>query len=172
MGTTNGLGETVRLDLGTGHSAPPMVPYGRTGSGHAGNGSSRERQEIQDASGLTASRQKKALEMVEYAAGHGITVGELEDTLLIGHGQASSALSHLHRAGHVCRIKERRNKQEIYVLPGQVGERKESPYNPRPERKHPKFHSDATVVNAMTMAGLDLDTGTYAKVRKFLEALP
>lgn len=149
-----------------------MIPYGNTGSGHAGNATSRDRQEIQDASGLTGKRQKATLEAVELSAGHGVTSAEMEDMLGVGHGQASSALSHLHRAGHIRRITERRNKQEIYVLPEHVGERKESPYNPRPERKHPKFHSDRTVVEAMKMAGLPLDKDTYDKIRKMLENLP
>ena len=149
-----------------------MIPYGNTGSGHAGNATSRDRQEIQDASGLTGKRQKATLEAVELSAGHGVTSAEMEDMLGVGHGQASSALSHLHRAGHIRRITERRNKQEIYVLPEHVGERKESPYNPRPERKHPKFHSDQTVVEAMKMAGLPLDKDTYDKIRKMLENLP
>jgi ribosomal protein S25 len=149
-----------------------MIPYGKTGSGHAGNGTSRDRQEIQDASGLTGKRQKATLEAVELSAQRGVTAAEMEELLNVGHGQASSALSHLHRAGHIRRIKERRNKQEIYVTPENVGERVESPYNPRPERKHPKFHSDRTVVEAMKMAELPVDEGTYAKVRKMLENLP
>lgn len=149
-----------------------MIPYGTTGSGHAGNDTSRERQASEDARGLTGKRQKATLEAVELAAGHGVTAAEMEDLLQVGHGQASSALSHLHRAGRIRRIKDRRNKQEIYVLPAHVGDRKESPYNPRPERKHPRFHSDATVVNAMKMAGMDLDERTYDKVRLLLENLP
>lgn len=149
-----------------------MIPYGKTGSGHAGNDTSRERQEISDASGLTGKRQKATLDAVELSAGHGVTALEMEQLLNVGHGQASSALSHLHRAGHIRRIKDRRNKQEIYVLPEHVGDRKESPYNPRPERKHPKFHSDRTVLEAMKQADLPLTEPMYAHIRKFLEALP
>jgi ribosomal protein S25 len=148
-----------------------MIPYGNTGSGHAGNGTSQDRQELADASGLTGKRQKATLDAVERSAKHGVTAAEMEELLGVGHGQASSALSHLHRAGHIRRIKDRRNKQEIYVLPEHVGERKESPYNPRPEqRKHPKFHSDRTVLEAMKVAGI-ADT-RYESIRKFLEALP
>lgn len=150
-----------------------MVPYGNTGSGHAGNDTSRDRQEIQDASGLTGRRQKATLEAIELSAKYGVTSAEMEDLLGVGHGQASSALSHLHRAGHIRRIKERRNKQEIYVLPEHVGDRKESPYNPRPEqRKHPRFHSDRTVMEAMKQADIELELPMYEKIRKFLEALP
>lgn len=149
-----------------------MIPYGTAGSGHAGNDTSKERQEKADASGLTLTRQKATLEAVELSAGHGVTSAEMEDLLGIGHGQASSALSHLHRAGRIRRIKERRNKQEIYVTAEHVGDRVESPYNPRPERKHPKFHSDRTVMEAMRMAELPLTEPMYAHIRKFLENLP
>jgi ribosomal protein S25 len=174
MGTTNGLGRPQIVDLGTGHSAPPaMVPYGKTGSGHAGNATSKERQVAADASGLTGQRQRATLDAVELAAAHGVTAAEMEQVLGVGHGQASSALSHLHRAGHIRRITERRSKQEIYVLPEHVGGRTESPYNPRPEqRKHPKFHSDRTVMEAMKVADLPLTEPMYLAVRKFLEALP
>lgn len=165
------MGESVR-DMQA-MDPPLMVPYGNTGSGHAGNASSRERQVREDASGMTQSRQKAALAAVEMAMSHGITSAELEDYLKIGHGQASSALSHLHRAGRIKRIKDRRKTQEIYVLADYVGDRKESPYNPRPEqRKHPKFSSDRTVMEAMKIAQLDMDHRTYSKVRVFLENLP
>lgn len=143
------------------------------GSGHAGNATSRERQQNEDARGMTGMRQRKTLEAVELAAGHGVTSAEIEDLLQVGHGQASSALSHLHRAGRIKRIKDRRNKQEIYVLPAHVGDRKESPYNPRPERKHPKFHSDMTVANALVAAGMPgVSPADFALIRKFLENLP
>lgn len=173
MGTTNGIGPTVPVDLGTGHGTPLMIPYpAGHGSGHAGNATSRERQLREDATGLTATRQAKALEAVELAARRGITVAELEEYLGIGHGQASSALSHLHRAGRIKRITARRKSQEIYVAEEYRDGRDESPYNARSARKHPKFHSDRTVVEAMSMAGLPLDEQSYDAIRKFLENLP
>lgn len=147
-----------------------MIPYGQTGSGHAGNGTSRDRQVWEDASGLTGQRQKATLEMVALAAKHGVTVAEMEEVLQVGHGQASSALSHLHRAGHIARLKDRRLRQEIYVLPEHVNGRKESHYTPRVERKHPKFASDRTVMEAMRVAGIA--PTRYESIRKFLEALP
>ena len=153
-------------------TGPLMIPYGNTGSGHAGNDTSRERAEIADASGLTGKRQRATLEAVTLSAHRGVTAAEMENLLGVGHGQASSALSHLHRAGHIRRIKERRFKQEVYVLAEHVGDREESPYNPRPERKHPRFHSDRTVLEAMKMAGLPWDKDTYDKVRVMLENLP
>lgn len=162
-------------EYGSGHipkrGLPTMIEYPNGhGSGHAGNASSKDRQVREDASGLTKQRQQLTLEAVTDAAHRGITSGELENLLGIGHGQASSALSHLHRAGRIKRIKDRRMKQEIYVLAEHVGDRAESPYNPRPQRKHPKFHSDRTVLEAMRVA--DIAPTRYESIRKFLEALP
>ena len=150
-----------------------MIPYPGHGSGHAGNDTSRERQEHEDANGITKRRQAAALEMVDAAARWGITSRELENVLGIGHGQASSALSHLHRAGRIKRIEERRHAQEIYVLPEHVDGRKESPYRPRKQdRVHPKFHNDETVLRAMNEAGIRTDAAVFKGIRKFLEALP
>lgn len=162
----------IAADYGIPLPPPLMIPYGTTGSGHAGNAASAERQVREDATGLTKARQTAALEAVTEAGYLGITTGELENLLRIGHGQASSALSHLHRAGRIRRIQERRMKQELYVLAEHVGERKESPYNPRPQRKHPKFHSDRTVLEAMKAAGIPDAPSNYESIRKFLEALP
>jgi ribosomal protein S25 len=148
-----------------------MVPYPNGhGSGHAGNATSRERQAREDASGMTLSRQQAALALVQTSAAEGVTVAEAEQFLGVGHGQASSALSHLHRAGRITRLKDRRRSQEIYVAAEFVNGRKESPYNARPQRKHPKFHSDRTVMEAMKVAGIA--PTRYESIRKFLEALP
>lgn len=150
-----------------------MIPYpGGHGSGHAGNATSRERQLAADASGMTETRQAETLRWVTAAGDEGVVVAELEQVLRVGHGQASSALSHLHRAGKVVRLKDRRNKQELYVVPDFVNGRTESPYNPRLNRKHPKFYSDTTVLNAMRTAELPATEGMYQHIRKFLEALP
>jgi hypothetical protein len=149
-----------------------MIPYPGAGSGHAGNDTSRERQEIEDASGLTATRQLMALSMVNKSGSNGVTVAEIEEALGVGHGQASSALSHLHRAGKISRLKDRRNKQELYVAPDFINGRRESPYNPRLNRKHPRFYSDHTVVEAMRTADLPCTEPMYDHIRRFLEALP
>lgn len=131
------------------------------------------RKQRAQASELTELRQKATLELVHSTGQHGVTVAEVMATLDLGHGQSSSALSHLHRRGQAKRLKERRNGQEIYVLPKYVGERKESPYNMRSDqRKHPRFSSDRTVMEAMAVAGLPLDPDVYDRIRKFLEALP
>jgi len=111
-----------------------MIPYPKAGSGHAGNDSSRERQEREDASGITAETQRMALTMLENRGYQGMTAAEFEDAAGIGHGRASSALSHLHRAGHIRRLKEKRVKHEVYVVRDAVSGREESPYRPRQSR--------------------------------------
>lgn len=153
-------------------SAPEMVPYGEQGSGHAGNDTSRERQEREDALGTTAWRQAQVLGAIATAASAGVTVMEIEKDFDLHHGQASSALSHLHRAGHVARLKMRRSKQEIYVLPRFINGRDESPYRPRENRKHPRFLSDAAVVEAMHGASIKVTPATTQMIRRFLELLP
>jgi hypothetical protein len=151
-----------------------MVPYGQQGSGHAGNATSRERQEREDALGKTAHRQREALRAITSSGATGMTTGEIEGLYGWHHGQSSSALTHLHRAGHVARLKERRNGQEIYVCPEHATDRPLSPYNPRvPQgRRHPRDLSDAVVLDAMTEAGIPNIGTNFVKVRKFLDLLP
>lgn len=133
-----------------------MIPYPNAGSGHAGNDTSRERQEREDASGITAEMQQIVFTWLHVRGATGCTAAEVEDHFLVGHGRASSALSHLHRAGHVRRIKERRDKHEVYVLPSNVEGREESPYRPRLTRGNPTLKTqakDALEVAARARAG-------------------
>lgn len=151
-----------------------MIPYGKDGSGWSGSATSHERQEREDALGKTAVRQREALRAIIRADGVGMTVGEIETMYGWHHGQSSSALTHLHRAGHVARLKERRNGQEVYILPDFVEGRELSPYNPRtPQgRRHPRDLSDAVVTQAMASAGIPNIGRNFILMRKFLDALP
>jgi hypothetical protein len=149
---------------------PLMVPYpDGSGSGHAGNDTSRERQERNDASGVTSLVQRAALRMVELSGSEGVTVAEFEDLTATGHGQASSAFSHLHRAGHVRRIKMRRKRHEIYVMPEFVNGREESPYRPRLKpAKHPRDVTEQQFEEACEQAGVNLSFGEYRRLMGFL----
>lgn len=158
--------------MGVSNGLPLMISYPGMGSGHAGNATSKERQIAADASGMTETRQRQTLSLVGGTGHDGLVVAELEQLLGVGHGQASSALSHLHRAGKVVRLRSRRNKQELYVTPEHVNGREQSPYNQRLNRKHPKFYADTTVLEAMRTAELPTTEGMYQHIRKFLEALP
>jgi len=149
-----------------------MIPYPGMGSGHAvGSETSRERQERLDASGVTSLVQRGVMAHLALMKAEGATAADVEDTFGIGHGQASSALSHLHRAGLVRRVKMRRKRHEIYVLPEFVNGREESPYRPRlkPER-HPRELSKDRILGIMMDAGVD--ESLYPEIRKVIEALP
>ncbi len=147
-----------------------IIPYGTKGSGWSGSDTSRERQEREDSAGITGKRQAEVYALLATYTRHGVTVKEVEDRLSIGHGPASSALTHLHRAGRITRLKERRVNQEIYILKGYVGGREESPYRPRLGRKHPRELTREEVLAAMMDASVD--EGMYGDVRAVLENLP
>lgn len=150
---------------------PRMIPYGNTGSGHAaGSDTSRERQERNDADGTTSLTQSRVLAALDLAGPDGVTAADIEDWFTVGHGAASSALSHLHRAGQVTRVKMRRKRHEIYVLPQFVNGREESPYRPRLAREHPRQLSRDVVMEAMGEARID--ESHYGAIRAFLSALP
>jgi ribosomal protein S25 len=151
---------------------PLMKPYPNgNGSGHAGNDTSRERQETNDATGVTSRLQRAALNMVKRAGSEGITVAEFEDQTSVGHGQASSAFSHLHRAGHIRRVKHRRKRHEIYVLPGYVNGREESPYRPRLKPEKPARDIGDDQLRAIMM-DVGVDESYFAVIRKVVSALP
>jgi hypothetical protein len=151
-------------------SAPMMIAYGTTGSGDAGNESSRQRRILEDLTGLTGKRQREIFTRVVQSGYAGMTVGEVEDRLRLGHGQASSALTHLHRAQHLIRIKDQRMKQEIYLHPDYRGDREESPYRPRREHHHPKFLTREQLLAVMMDA--NVDESFYDDVRAVIENLP
>lgn len=131
-----------------------MIEYpDGSGSGHAGNDTSRERQEREDATGITAETQRMALTMLENRGHLGMTAAEFEDLAGIGHGRASSALSHLHRAGHIRRIRERRQKHEIYVVRDAVAGREESPYRPRISARRPRDYTEEEMLDLLRRAG-------------------
>ena len=150
-----------------------MKPYPKMGSGHAVNDTSRERQEGNDGSGVTSHVQVSALRMLAVAGSLGMTSAELEDKLGIGHGMASSAFSHLHRAERVKRIKERRGRHEVYVLPELVGDREESPYRPRPKiQRHPRDYTREEWVQAAADAGQDWSEWSMSVVMEIAKELP
>lgn len=150
---------------------PTMIEYPGMGSGHAGNDTSRERQEREDTTGITADTQRQALTLLGVMMSRGLTAAELEDRLGIGHGRASSALSHLHRAGHVRRIKERRQRHEVYVLPGYVDGREESPYRPRLKQGHVSELSEDILERAIRAARMHNHISA-AGLRQILKELP
>jgi hypothetical protein len=147
-----------------------ILPYGEKGSGWSGSETSRERAEREDAMGITGRRQAEVFALLATHTNKGMTVKEVEEALNIGHGPASSALTHLHRAERVVRLQERRLNQQVYVLRGYAEGRLESPYRPRLVRPHPKYLSKDQVLAVMGDAGVDEEL--YPAVRRVLDALP
>lgn len=110
-----------------------ILPYPEPGgetytSGHSGSDTSRERAEREDKAGITQRRQNETLAYVASFGIDGVTVVDLREITGWHHGQASSALSTLHKAGRLDRLKERRDRCAIYVHPDYTAGRETAPY--------------------------------------------
>lgn len=91
------------------------LPYAGT-EGHAGSDTSRDRAFREAIDGTASKRQRYILIMAQRAHERGITVADLRDTSL-HHGRVSGALSVLHKAGKLNRLRETRDKCKVYVMP-------------------------------------------------------
>jgi hypothetical protein len=99
-------------------------PYsGDQGSGHQG-GASR------DAEQERRSRLDQALIDVSRAGSHGLTWREYASKHGLHHGQASSALSNLHRCGLIAKLRDRRFRCGVYVVPNCIEGRETVPFRP------------------------------------------
>lgn len=94
----------------------PILPYNGS-SGHSGSSSSKERADYLDKSGKTRKYQFRIMDYLREQADQGATWKEVSELLDVHHGTASGALSILHKAGLLERLKETRGKSKIYVLP-------------------------------------------------------
>lgn len=103
----------------------PVLPYNNS-SGHSGTDTSRERAEREDNDGTTSARQKRVLYVLHLWRSQGGTWKDLAKYYNLHHGQASGVLSVLHKEGIIFRLKERRDKCAIYVLPEFVNGREVS----------------------------------------------
>lgn len=92
------------------------LPYAGT-SGWSGTETSRQRAEREDSSGITGQRQRLVLAILRDAVTRGLTVKDVREYTNWHHGQASSALTNLHRAGAIQRLSETRDRCKVYVLP-------------------------------------------------------
>ena len=116
------MGDCTECPLPEGHPVHavslPETPYAGT-SGWSGSQTSRERAEGEDAEGVTSERQQTVLALLRGAGFEGMTWREVvQAEPKWHHGQASGALSTLHKTGHIARLaKERRQRCSVYVLP-------------------------------------------------------
>ena len=100
-------------------------------SGHSGGATSKERVLTEDANGTNGKRQGEALRLLDYWGFDGLTVWELRHETAFHHGQASAALSNLHKAGLIARLTTRRGRCFVYVMPDKIDGRETSEYGSR-----------------------------------------
>jgi hypothetical protein len=111
----------------------PVTPYAGS-SGWSGSETSQARADEADASGLTGERDRSTLALLRASGRDGITWFELAEAEMLHHGEASAALSRLHKVGAAARLTEQRGKSQVYVLPDNVDGRDTSPFRPNVSR--------------------------------------
>jgi len=93
-------------------------PYGGRSPFVAGSATSEQRAAFEDAEGETARRQRETLLTLVQRGTRGATWRELASAHGMHHGQASSVLSVLHKAGRISRLAVSRDNCRIYVAHG------------------------------------------------------
>ncbi len=101
---------------------PASAPYAG-GTGSTGSAASHERREREDESGISAYRQTQVLGALQDAGTTGLTWSELGERMGWHHGQATGALSVLHKDGAIAALTRRRKRSTIYVLNENVADR-------------------------------------------------
>jgi DNA-binding MarR family transcriptional regulator len=95
---------------------PPGPQYAGT-EGHSGSEASEDRARTEAADGTVSARQRLVLAALRATGADGATWHELGRLLDLHHGQVTSTLSNLHKAGTVMRLVEKRDRSSVYVLP-------------------------------------------------------
>jgi hypothetical protein len=116
-------------------SDEPSLPYDGT-EGWSGSDTSRERAYADATSGTASKRQRDILDLMSRQERDGATWAEVAHALHLHHGQASGSLSALHHEGRIERLRERRGRSQIYVLPQYVGDRTLAPFKPNKDNRH------------------------------------
>lgn len=117
------------------------TPYPEPGgqeftSGHSGTDTSRDRAVRERDNGVTAYRQAEVLYLLDNLAVHyGMTVKDvLSERPDWHHGQASSALSNLHKAGRIARLRSKRQGCHVYVTLDNVAGRDTESFGRNPAK--------------------------------------
>jgi uncharacterized protein YcaQ len=118
------------------------LPYNGS-SGWSGTDTSKDRADHADHSGETKSRQRQTIGHLYLSEQQGMTWKELADTTGWHHGQASGALSVLHKVGKIARLKEKRNACRVYVLPEFICGREVDVHGRKPKRTYEQGLRDA-----------------------------
>lgn len=103
------------------------LPYAGS-SGWSGSDTSKARADHDDRTGRTGDRQAAVIRLLAVAAEYGMTWKECGQALGLHHGQASGALSALHKEGRIVRLGNSRQRCAVYVLPEFVEGRVTKPY--------------------------------------------
>lgn len=119
--------ETGPPDLAEVFRNLPAIGYGDT-SGHSGTDTSEDRARHEDSTGITSVRQRSVLMALGFSGPRGVTVKELREATGWHHGQASGALTNLHKKGYLARLADARAGSKIYVLPEHTEGREAEPY--------------------------------------------
>ena len=121
--------------------------YGADGGfGWSGSDTSKERAED---TGRMQRRMNEVLAELRKKEKYGATSREMENSLDMGHGPVSAALSHLHKGGHIKRLTERRGgRAQVYVHPDYVNGREEAPF--RPNRANRDDYVPTPLVTSVT----------------------
>lgn len=92
------------------------LPYAGT-TGWSGSDTSKERAVEEAGDGTAGFRQRAVLSLIQACGTHGLTVVDVRNRLDFHHGQASAALTALHKGGRILRLEERRDRCQVYVHP-------------------------------------------------------
>lgn len=148
---------------------PGTFPYAGTSGYAAGSDTSEDRARTDDATGATTVRQRLVLRTLDHQGTTGATWAELANVYGWHHGQASGALSTLHKSGLVARLAERRQRSHVYVLPQHVADRPTQPHGSNRHGPARYVLDNAAVTTALADAGL---TGRdAARARNALRSL-
>ena len=107
---------------------PYPEPDGSFTGGWSGSDASHDRAVTEARTGRAHKRQQQVWDCVRLSGLNGATWLEVARELDIHHGAASGALSNLHKIGKLERLKERRGRSSIYVLPHAVNGRATAPF--------------------------------------------
>lgn len=107
--------------------------FGEPGTPWSGTETSRARAAARDKEGTEIRLRDQVIEYLSLRSASGVTWREVASRFGVHHGSASSVLSTLHKAGHIHRLSERRDKRAVYVLPQFTEGRPVMSYGGRPK---------------------------------------
>lgn len=126
------------------------LPYGNPPTqGWSGSETSKERAERDASSGIAAERQRRVLTYARVGGRDGVTVAEVRAGTGWHHGISSSTLSVLHKDGKLARLRERRARCAIYVLPENVAGRETAPHNANKKVTAAQYEEAINVIETM-----------------------